>query len=93
LEFSQAKLHRLVARPGWSWSSSVTWTPEPASRAATEAPITPAPITTQWRGWFTGSTVRGELRLTDEEFAAVVAVNLVLNVQRPGSRNCREVGE
>jgi hypothetical protein len=49
-EFSQAKLHRLVARPGWSWSSSVTRRPDEASAAATDAPITPAPMTTQWRG-------------------------------------------
>ena len=48
-EFSQAKLHRLVARPGWSASSSVTCMPDEASLAATDAPSTPAPITTQRR--------------------------------------------
>jgi hypothetical protein len=48
-ELIQAKLHRLVARPGWSWSSSVTRWPAAASRAATEAPRMPAPITTQRR--------------------------------------------
>src|SRR6185437_15130766 len=44
-----AKLHRLVARPGCSRSSSVTCIPAEASRAATDAPRIPAPITTQRR--------------------------------------------